>query len=158
MKKSLKERYRNHIEVIEPIPVVYMRRVGAYGAENYTLMQDMKVWINRNNLWHKDGVIYGIARDNAYTTPAKECRYDVCFVTDSTFEDGVINYSTLPNGKYLVFEVPHTIEDVQHFWEEIAKTTTNTEQKVAFDTPILERYKFALVEKGFCEFCIPLLT
>ena len=156
--KSLQESYKNYIEVIEPSPVVYMRRVGAYGAENYTLMQDMKEWINRNNLWREDGVIYGIARDNAYTTPAKECRYDVCFVTDSTFEDGVIHHDTLPNGKHIVFEVQHTAEDVQHFWGEIAKMTINTEQEATLGIPILERYKFALVEKGFCEFCIPLLT
>ena len=118
----------------------------------------MKEWKNKNNLWHEDGVIYGIARDNAYTTPAKECRYDVCFVTDSAFEDGIIHLERLPNGKYLVFEVPHTAEDVQYFWEKITKTITNTDQEATFGAPILERYKFALVEKGFCEFCIPLLT
>ena len=62
------------IENIHPSPIVYMRRIGEYGEQNYKLMQNMKQWIQAHNLWNEEGVIYGIAQDNAAFTPPEQCR------------------------------------------------------------------------------------
>jgi len=40
--------------------MVYMRRTGAYGIQNYKLMAALKEWANRKGLL-KDSIIYGIA-------------------------------------------------------------------------------------------------
>jgi DNA gyrase inhibitor GyrI len=104
------------IEKIPAGPIVYMRRIGSYGEQNYTLMQDMKEWIRRHNLWSENGAIYGIAQDNAAITPLEQCRYDVCFVTERTFYDKAILHGTLPPGAYLVAEIPHTAEEVGRCW------------------------------------------
>jgi len=148
---------QSHIENIPTLSVVYMRRIGSYGEQNYKLMQDMKQWVQNQNLWNENGIIYGIAQDNVAVTPPDDCRYDVCFVTDSTFEDNAINYGKLPSGTYLVFEIPHTAEEVQRFWGSLGEKLAKEEKQLDDSRPILERYQIALVEKGFCEFCVPIL-
>lgn len=145
-----------HTENIPAHKVVYMRRIGAYGEQNYKLMQDMKEWIQGQNLWGSNGTMYGIAQDNAVTTPPKQCRYDVCFVTDTVFDDTAVEHGKLPSGTYLVFEIPHTAEDVGRFWSSIGEVTVKEGKQIDESRPILERYQFGLVEKGYCEFCVPI--
>ena len=144
-------------EHIPSLSVVYMRRTGQYGEENYALMRKMKQWVQDNGLWIESGVIYGIAQDNTETTPLEKCRYDVCCVTDSVFDDNTIQHGTLPSGEYLVFEIPHTAEDVGRFYASIGEFLTKEKRQYDESRPILERYRFALVESGRCEFCVPIL-
>jgi len=146
-----------HIENIPPSAIVYMRHIGSYGERNYKLMQDMKQWIQDRNLWSEEGVIYGIAQDNASLTSPDKCRYDVCFVTDSTFEDEAIHHGTLPTGTYLVFKVIHTADEVQRFYVGLGDAMAKEEKQIDEQCPILERYQFSLIEKGYCEFCVPIL-
>lgn len=144
-------------ENIPSISVVYMRRIGPYGEQNYKLMQDMKQWIQKYNLWDENSVIYGIAQDNIAITVPEKCRYDVCFVTDSIFTDNNIHHGTLPTGIYLVCEVLHTANEVQCFYAALDNILSKKGKRFDESRPILERYQFALVEKGYCEFCIPIL-
>jgi DNA gyrase inhibitor GyrI len=46
---------------------------------------------------------------------------------------------------------------VQRFWGSIDEELVKEEKTLDERRPILERYKFALIEKGFCEFCVPIL-
>lgn len=147
---------KTHIENIPANRVLYMRRTGAYGAENNQLMQNMKDWIDKHNLW-EGGAIYGIAWDNAATTPPEKCRYDVCLVTDVDIKDDTVLCGALPPGWYLVFEIPHTAEAVKVFWASVINAVGNEKKPLDKSRPILERYKPALVEKGYCEFCVPIL-
>lgn len=147
-----------HVENIPASPIVYMRRTGAYGGQNYKLMQDMKNWIQDNNLWDSDGIIYGIAQDNAAITPPEQCRYDVCFATERTFEDAVIHHGTIPPGTYLVLAIPHTADEVGGFWASIGNVIAKEGKQIDESRLILERYQFALVENGYCEFCVPILA
>lgn len=146
--------------VIEQLPIqsiVYMRRIGAYGSENYELMAALKEWANQKDLL-KDGIIYGIAHDNQYTPPDK-CRYDVCLVTEADCQiDESVQRGKLHGGKYAIFTIPHTTEAVRAFWETFVQVLR--EEGLQFDTskPILERYKYKLVEDEKCEFCIPLMA
>jgi len=146
-----------HIENIPPSPIAYMRRIGSYGEQNYKLMQKMKQWIKDRNLWSAKGVIYGIAQDNAAITLPEKCRYDVCFVTDSIFEDEAIHHGTLPNGKYLVYEIIHTADEVKCFYGGLSSALAKEGRQIDENRPVLERYQISLVEKGYCEFCIPIL-
>ncbi|GLC79956.1 GyrI-like domain-containing protein [Lacrimispora brassicae] len=147
-----------NVENITAQPIVYMRQTGPYGgAENFQLMENMKQWIRNHNLWNEAGIIYGIPQDNAAVTSPEKCRYDVCFVSEIKFQDNWIHHGTLPPGVYLVFEVLHTIDEVTHFWETISETLAREKQQMDESRPVLERYKIRLIEKGFCEFCVPIL-
>ena len=146
-----------HVENIPASKIVYMRCTGAYGEQNYKLMQDMKEWIRSQNLWNDNGTVYGIAQDNAVITLPEQCRYDVCLVTDRLFDDTSIHHGELPSGAYLVFEILHTAEEVGRFWGSIDEALQQEGKQIDNSRPILERYQILLVEKGYCEFCVPIL-
>ncbi|NLO84410.1 MAG: DNA gyrase inhibitor [Clostridiales bacterium] len=145
-----------HVENIPAHSILYMRRTGPYGAENYQLMQTMKDWITKHDLWEEGSSIYGIAQDNPTTQPEK-CRYDVCFVTETLILDEVVHQGTLPAGEHLVFEILHTAEEVKRFWGSIGDALAHEDRLPDGSRPVLERYQFSLVEKGYCEFCVPIL-
>lgn len=148
-----------HVESITAQPIVYMRQIGPYGgAQNFQLMENMKQWIRNHNLWNETGTIYGIAQDNAAVTSPEKCRYDVCFVTETDFKDDTIHHGTLPPGAYLVFEVLHTVDEVKRFWGTIGDVLAQEKRQIDESRPVLERYQIGLVEKGYCEFCIPVLS
>lgn len=145
--------------MIEQLPIqsiVYMRRTGPYGSENYKLMTALKEWADQKGLL-KDSIIYGIAQDNENTPPEK-CRYDVCLAAsaDCPADESVLR-GEIPSGQYAVFTVSHTAEAIQAFWVSVIQVIQ--EECLPFDRakPILERYKYGLVEDGKCEFCVPLL-
>ncbi len=143
------------IEQIPVQPIVYMRRIGTYGMENFHLMASLKEWANQKGLL-KDSVIFGIAHDNENTPPEK-CRYDVCLVAAADCPvDEAVQRGQIDGGKYAVFTIPHTSEAVQKFWASITQILQKKELLPDLTKPILERYKFELVEEGKCEFCIPL--
>lgn len=144
------------IEQLPVQPMVYMRRTGAYGSENYKLMSSLKEWADRKGLFN-NSVIYGIAQDNENTPPEK-CRYDVCLVAAVDCPvDEFVQRGEIPSGKYAVFTIPHTAEAVQEFWGSVVQMLQ--EEGLRFDAtkPILERYKYRLVEDGKCEFCVPIV-
>lgn len=58
--------------------VLYMRRTGEYGSENYRLMDTFKKWVKEHNLYDEDSVIYAAAMDNPAITEPCQCRYDIC--------------------------------------------------------------------------------
>jgi DNA gyrase inhibitor GyrI len=145
------------IEQIPAQPILFMRRIGAYGIENYTLMSQMKEWANLKGLF-QDSTIYGIAQDNPINTPPDQCRYDVCLIATVDFpEDDSIQKGEIPSGRYAIFTIPHTTEAVQEFWGSVSQELQ--ERGLHLDTikPILERYKYRLVEDGKCEFCVPII-
>lgn len=142
-------------EYIPAQPMVFMRRIGAYGPENFKLMEAMKEWINARHLWGPNSTLYGIAQDDASVTPAEKCRYDVCLAIEEPPQDDSIQQGTLMPGMYLVFEVPHTSAEVQRFWENVLSSMAQEKQQWDGSRPILERYQVSLIEKGLCEFCVP---
>jgi DNA gyrase inhibitor GyrI len=145
------------IEQLPVQPVLYMRRTGAYGVENYKLMETMKEWAKQKNLF-EDCIIYGIAQDNPAATPPEQCRYDVCLLTTADVSaDSSVQRGEIPNGKYAVFTIPHTAEAVQEFWGSFIQKLKDGGLQLSPAKPILERYKQKLVEAGKCEFCVPII-
>ena len=145
------------IEHLPPQAMVYMRRIGEYGDENYELMSRLKEWADQQGLF-KDSVIYGIVQDNPLDVPKEQCRYDVCLVASHDYPvDESVQRGEIVGGKYAVFMIHHTAEAVSEFWGKLMSILT--EQDLRYDTkkPVLERYKYRLVEDGKCEFCVPIL-
>lgn len=143
------------IEEIVPQKIAYMRRTGSYGVENLKLMQELKKWAMNKNIF-KNSTIYGIAQDGADTPPEK-CRYDVCIVVeDESILDNNVMIGKLQGGKYAIFTINHTAEDVQEFWQSAFEILKENNIQYDFSKPILERYKENLVNNGKCEFCVPL--
>lgn len=147
---------RYEIEFMDEQRIEYIRRVGAYGAENYDLMEELKVWIGENELWSEDTTIYGIARDNPELIGAENCRYDVGVVVDDDYKNDEIDLEYLDKGKYVIFSVEHTAKAVNSFWNSYIEKLL--ELNYIFDESrlILERYRNSLVKEGYCEFCIPI--
>jgi DNA gyrase inhibitor GyrI len=159
-RSNMKNQYNAvHVESITAQPIVYMRQVGPYGGtQNVQLMENMKQWIRNHNLWNETGTLYGIAQDNPAITPPEKCRYDVCFVTETGLQDDMIQRGTLPPGVYVVFEILHTADEVNRFWGTIGDVLAQEKRQIDESRPVLERYQIGLVEKGFCEFCVPVLS
>ncbi|MCL2840502.1 MAG: GyrI-like domain-containing protein [Defluviitaleaceae bacterium] len=144
-------------EHIPTLPVLYMRRIGAYGVENHKLMESLKTWARQKGLF-ENSVIYGIAQDNPTNTPHEQCRYDVCLVVErDCVANGEVQHGEIPSGKYVVFTIPHTAEAVQAFWASIFQKLMAQNLQYDESKPILERYKHRLVEAGQCEFCVPII-
>ena len=137
-------------------PTVYMRRVGAYGSENHELMEKLKAWSQQRELL-LNSTIYGIAYDDE-TVPPEKCRYDVCLVVNPDCRiDENVQCGEIPAGKYAVFTIPHTTEAVQEFWNSVFHVLQGKGLQHDIAKPILERYRYRLVENGQCEFCVPIL-
>lgn len=141
------------IEEFENIKIAYMRRVGEYGKENKKLMEIFKEYLKENRLFDENTVLVGIALDNPAETPATMQRYDVGIIVRDEL-DYDLPIREIANGEYAIFEVPHTKEDIMHFWKNIQNITANL--PVDTSKPIIERYSNYKINSQLCELCIPL--
>ena len=141
------------IEEFENIKIAYMRRVGEYGKENKKLMEIFKEYLKENRLFDENTVLVGIALDNPAETAATMQRYDVGIIVRDEL-DYDLPIREIANGEYAIFEVPHTKEDIMHFWKNVQNITANL--PVDTSKPIIERYSNYKINSQLCEFCIPL--
>ncbi|MGL6108068.1 AraC family transcriptional regulator [Romboutsia sp.] len=143
------------IEKIEKCRVAYMRRVGAYGFENFALMEKLKQWASEKKLLN-EGDIYAIAQDNPEFTPSQNCRYDVCIIISKDYElDNLVEEAELSGGDYAVYKIDHTSEDVQKAWGEIFRDLYEKGYTVD-NKPTMERYSKDMIDNGYCEICVPI--
>lgn len=145
-------------ERIPSSKVIYMRRTGAYGIENYKLMDTFKKWVQENNLYNEDTVIYAIPMDDPEKVMPCQCRYDVCInkPENQTFELNQIGCRDLESGKYLIFLIPHTADAVQTAWQMCFSELEKLGYLLDKSRPVIERYKKTLVDRHLCELCIPI--
>ena len=125
------------IEEFKNVTMIYMRHVGEYGLKNKELMETFKQFLKDNHLLNDQSVILGIALDNPQIVPADQLRYDVGLIVDET-ENDILPSRLIDDGKYAIFEVPHTAQGVQDFWIQIPKLAENL--SIDEKKPILERY------------------
>ena len=142
------------IETLPKYRVAYMRQVGPYGPANSQVMENLKGWAKKKNLF-KSAIIFGIPQDNPAITLSENCRYDACIVIsmDYPLEDSVYE-GELSGGEYATFQVKHTAEDIQKAWAEIFPALHNSGYQID-NKPILERYTDELVKSHYCEICVP---
>lgn len=153
----LKFYIRIELENIQPASVLYMRRTGAYGVDNYKLMDTFKKWVKENGLYNENTVIYAIPLDNPEKTESCRCRYDVC-INLCNLQNPVshqVKYRKLAGGKYLVFLIPHTADAVQTAWKQCFSETVGTGYLLDENRPVMERYRKKLVDNHYCELCVP---
>lgn len=141
------------IEEFRNIKIAYLRRTGAYGLENQKLMVNFKRYLKENQLFNNTTVILGIPLDNLANTPSEKIRYDVGIVIQGS-EVHSLDTRKLDNGKYAIFEIPHTEQDVISFWNNLPNLTAGL--PVDETKPVIERYSAMKIASHLCEFCIPL--
>lgn len=146
------------IEKIPPYRIAYIRKVGPYGSDNMQTMEKLKSWAKSNYLLNDKSIILGIAHDNPKTTKPEDCRYDTCFVVsnDYSVKNDYMSQGNIGGGRYAVFKVNHTAEAVQKAWIEIFPELLKQGHQFDETRPILERYKVEMVNKHYCEICVPL--
>jgi DNA gyrase inhibitor len=146
------------IESFPETRIAYIRHVGPYGLGNLEAMRKIKEWGKGNNLMKGEGVIVGISHDDPSTTPTDRCSYDAGIAISEDFSlDDAVAEGVLSPGRYAVYEVEHTAEEIGKAWGMIFMDLTNaglladTDQRPAF-----ERYSEVLLEKHLCEICVPI--
>ena len=142
-----------NIEEFKDITIAYMRRTGRYGPQNQAFMEYFKAYLKENNLLNNRSTILGIALDNPENTAADNLRYDVGLVIDIN-QTTALSMRKIPDGKYAIFEVSHTVQAVTAFWNNIQQLTDNL--LVDETKPIIERYSAEKIANHLCEFCIPI--
>jgi len=148
-----------NIEMIPSCKIAYIRRTGPYGSENVQIMEQLKNWARENKLFNENSIILGIAQDNPQFTEPKDCRYDTCLVVSDEFkvDNNYINFGTTTGGKYCVFKISHTVEAMQKAWIEVFSELSKRNYKFDDTRPILERYAMQMINKHYCEICVPIL-
>ena len=142
------------IETFESVRIAYLRRTGRYGAGNRQLMEELKSRLRAMELFDADTAILGIALDDPARTPADQQRYDVGVVLTGTAVPCGLPVRAIDDGRYAIFEVPHTEEGVSNFWRNLQELTAGLPLDPT--RPVLERYAAQKVSAHRCEFCVPL--
>ncbi len=144
------------IEYISKTPILYMRRVGAYGAENHLLMETFKQELRNQHLF-QNPTILGIAQDNPLTTSTEHCRYDVCLILNDTTTSAKfpLKYGEFTGGKFAVFQLAHNVQAVADWYSELDKLI-QLYQLTPRPTPIIERYQDKMIKADLCEMLLPI--
>lgn len=146
---------KSKIETLPTYRVAYLRRVGPYGSANHEVMEKLKAWAKEKKLLDS-ATIFAIPQDNPETTLPENCRFDACIVVSEEFQlDDTIMENELPGGRYLVYKVEHTTEEIQKAYKEIFSSLQSNGYQ--FDNkPIMERYVGDMTSNPYCEICVPL--
>ena len=148
-----------NIEMISSYKIAYIRKTGPYGSENVQIMEQLKSWAREKDLFNESSIILGIAQDNPKFTEPKDCRYDTCLVVSDEFkvDNKYINLGKTIGGKYCIFKINHTVDAVQKAWMEIFSELSKGNYEFDDRRPILERYAMQMINKHYCEICVPIL-
>lgn len=146
--------------IIENIPqetFYYLRRTGPFGNENYQLMTALKEIIREDSL---NGEVKAILGISIWNSKIEKSVYDVGFTSKGIIDNKKLGSRLIKGGKYAVFVIPHTVEAVSSFWQEVASNTLfKTEDFIIDDKrDIMERYEESFIKQGLCEFCIPVTS
>lgn len=145
------------IEELPEYHIAYMRQIGPYGPGNIQVMEKLKKWAATRELLTDSAIILGIAHDDPEVTPLEKCRYDACIVIPGDYRlENNINVNDLPGGKYAVYRVRHTAEDIGNAWNDLFTAWLPDSGYQIDDRPIFERYVSDIENKEItCEICVP---
>ncbi|MCI8878922.1 MAG: DNA gyrase inhibitor [Oscillospiraceae bacterium] len=146
-------------EMIPSSGVLYMRRTGPYGAENYALMAQFKRWLAVNGKTGSNTTVLAVPLDDPDTTPPGLCRYDVCTPAFPVQPKncGSINTRETAGGKYLIFQIEHTAGSIAQAWLKYRDELGRRGYMPDPARPVMERYIKSLVDRHLCELCVPIL-
>ena len=154
-----RERYPVNVISLPRCSIAYLRRTGAYGAENRAVMERLLALAGQAGLPGPETAILSIAWDDPAHTPPAACRYDACLVLQKgqTLPGADVRYGTLSGGRYAVFPIPHTAQAVSEAWQTIDRLLREAGCIADPSRPTMERYTSVGVRDGQGEFCIPIL-
>jgi len=142
------------VETIPPYRIAYMRQVGPYGPANKEVMEKLKKWAKEKDLL-KSSTLLAISQDNPKTTLPENCRFDACIVIPNDYQmNDSICVSQLSGGEYIIYEVKHTAEAIQKAYANILPVLQSHGYQLD-NKPILERYTSDMLNKHYCEICVP---
>ena len=143
-----------NLELIENLNVAYIRRIGPYGSDNYAVMDSLKKWAEITGRL-EGGVIYAIAYDDPDGNP-QHCRFDACLVVEPDFvPEEPVQKGVIQGGMHAIFEVRHSAYAMELFWSHLYENMEKARIKIDETRPVMERYRKELMERGCCEFCVP---
>lgn len=150
-----KESMKFKVETLPNYRIAYVRRVGPYGPANIEVMEKLKKWAKDKNLL-KSAILFAIPQDNPETTLPENCRFDACIVISKDYQmDDSIYEGELSGGKYLLYEVKHTAEDIQKAYADIFPSLQSNGYQID-NKPILEKYTGDMINNPYCEICVPI--
>ncbi|WP_017473103.1 AraC family transcriptional regulator [Amphibacillus jilinensis] len=143
------------VETFPNYRTVFMRRIGQYGPANIEVMENLKKWAKERNLL-ESAILFAIPQDNPETTLPDNCRFDACIVIPNDYQevDDSVLEGQITAGKYLIYEVKHTAEDIQKAYSNIFQSLQNNGYKMDIK-PIMEKYIGNMVGNPYCEICVP---
>ncbi|WP_428910006.1 AraC family transcriptional regulator [Niallia sp. Krafla_26] len=142
------------VETLPDYRIAFMRRVGPYGSANIEVMERLKKWAEERNLL-QSAILLAIPQDNPETTLPDNCRFDACIVISNDYgEDDSVFEGKISGGKYLIFQVKHTAEDIQKAYSYLFPFLQSNGFQMD-DKPIIEKYMGDRVSHPFCEICVP---
>ncbi|WP_420631853.1 AraC family transcriptional regulator [Candidatus Leptofilum sp.] len=89
------------IQKLKPIPVAFVRNLGAY--ENVAFQQYDRLigWADANGLYTGDNLLLGVGHDDPSITPTEKVRFDMCLSVPEPFQpDGNIGFQTISGGYF----------------------------------------------------------
>ena len=144
-------------ETLPKYRIAYVRQVGPYGPDNKQVMEKLKQWAGEKNLLTESAIIFGIPQDHPEMTLPENCRYDACIaVSNDYLIDDSIFEGELAGGKYAIYKVRHTAEDIQKAWAEIITMIQHVGYQID-NKPIIERYTIDMIKNHYCEICVPVI-
>ncbi len=142
------------VETFPNYPIAFMRRVGQYGSANIEVMEKLKKWAKEKNLL-ETAILFAIPQDNPETTLPDNCRFDACIVIPNDYQvDDSVLEGGLSGGKYIIYEVKHTADDIQKAYSDIFQSLQNNRYRMD-NKPIMEKYIGDMVTNPFCQICVP---
>ena len=89
------------IQKLKPMPVAFIRQLGAYievDAKQYNQLID---WADANGLYTGDNLLLGVGHDDPNITPTEKVRFDACLSVPEPFlPQNNIGFQTLPGGHF----------------------------------------------------------
>jgi DNA gyrase inhibitor len=142
------------VETFPNYRIAYIRRVGQYGPANIEVMEKVKKWAKEKNLL-ESAILFAIPQDNPESTLPDYCRFDACIVIPNGYQvDDLVLEGELSGGKYLIYEVKHTPDDIQKAYSDILQSLQHNGYKID-NKPIMEKYIGGMISNPYCEICVP---
>jgi AraC family transcriptional regulator len=144
----------------EPVPVAYLRHIGAYGpALGAFWMSTVAPWMATNNLLGRDR--FGLALDDPEVTSPAQCRYDACVASpEGEVLSGDPGRRVIPGGKYASLAFYGTGAQIGAAWDAVLRDWLPKSGLQLDSRPFFEHYpangRFDPKTGAFsCNICVP---
>lgn len=139
------------IQKLKPIPVAFIRHLGAYEKVDTGQYDTLIRWADAHGLYTGDNLLLGVGHDDPSITPTEKVRFDVCLSVSGPFPAmGNIGAQTLPGGHFATMTYVGPLDagftQVYHlFFEQLAQI--KTVQLIGL--PVIEIYRTTRINPAY---------